>query len=80
MDSFQCEIIIVGTASTVSAAVTEGGYAIYSLKSYDDRDIYDKYDTNDEIESEADSIVDFQAKETHLELTNVRKLFLPRNY
>ena len=51
--------IIVGTASTVSAAVTEGGYAIYSLKSYDDRDIYDKYDTNDEIESEADSIVDF---------------------
>ena len=32
---------------------------IYQVKSYDGTDIYDKYDTNDEIETEADLIVDF---------------------
>ena len=33
--------------------------AIFSIKSYDQRDIYDKYDQNDEIEEEADLILDF---------------------
>ena len=32
---------------------------IYQIKSYDGSDIYDEYDTNDEIEAEADLIVDF---------------------
>ncbi len=32
---------------------------IYQIKAYDGTDIYDKYDTNDEIEAEADLIVDF---------------------
>ena len=32
---------------------------IYQIKSYDGSDIYDEYDTNDEIETEADLIVDF---------------------
>ena len=31
----------------------------YSVKLYDDRDIYDTYDSNDEFEEEADKIVDF---------------------
>ena len=31
----------------------------YSVKVYDDRDIYDKYDTNDEFEEAADDIIDF---------------------
>jgi len=51
--------IIVGTSSTVSAATTSNGYAIYTVKSYDHRDIYDKYDQNDEIEEEADTFLDF---------------------
>ncbi len=32
---------------------------VYQIKSYDGSDIYDEYDTNDEIETEADLIVDF---------------------
>jgi hypothetical protein len=49
----------VGTSSTVSAATTSNGYAVYTVKSYDGRDIYDKYDQNDEIEEEADTFLDF---------------------
>jgi hypothetical protein len=51
--------IIVGTSSTISAAATSNGYAIYTVKSYDNRDIYDKYEQNDEIEEEADTFLDF---------------------
>jgi hypothetical protein len=51
--------IIVGTSSTISAASTSNGYAIYTVKSYDNRDIYDKYEQNDEIEEEADTFLDF---------------------
>jgi len=51
--------IIVGTSSTISAASTSNGYAIYTVKSYDHRDIYDKYEQNDEIEEEADTFLDF---------------------
>lgn len=51
--------IVIGTASTVSAASTSDGYAIYTVKSYDHRDIYDKYEQNDEIEDEADTFIDF---------------------
>ena len=55
----------VGIGTTVNA-FTPGelivGYAssaTYSVGTYDNRDIYDKYDTNDEFEAEADLIVDF---------------------
>ena len=41
--------VIVGSSSS----------ARYSVKSYDSRDIYDKYSQNDEIEEEADFILDF---------------------
>jgi hypothetical protein len=41
--------IIVGTSSS----------ARYSVKTYDKMDLYDKYSQNDEIEEEADSIIDF---------------------
>jgi hypothetical protein len=51
--------IVIGTASTVSAASTSDGYALYTVKSYDHRDIYDKYEQNDEIEEEADTFIDF---------------------
>ena len=51
--------IIVGTSSTISAATTSNGYASYAVKSYDHRDIYDKYEQNDEIEEEADTFIDF---------------------
>ncbi len=51
--------IVVGTSSTISAASTSNGYAIYTVKSYDNRDIYDKYEQNDEIEEEADTFLDF---------------------
>ena len=43
-----CELV-VGTASS----------ATYSIDTYDKRDIYDKYSQNDEIEEEADLILDF---------------------
>jgi len=33
--------------------------AIYSLKYYEGMDLYDKYSENDEIETEADLILDF---------------------
>jgi len=51
--------IVVGTSSTISAASKSNGYAIYTVKSYDHRDIYDKYEQNDEIEEEADTFLDF---------------------
>jgi len=51
--------VVIGTASTVSAASTSDGYALYTVKSYDHRDIYDKYEQNDEIEEEADTFIDF---------------------
>ena len=37
---------------------TESG-ALYSVQSYERMDLYDKYSQNDEIEEEADLIVDF---------------------
>ena len=46
--------VLIGTGSTIA-----GQYASYTVKSYDGTDIYDKYDSNDEIESEADSFLDF---------------------
>ena len=45
---------IIGTGSTIA-----GEYAAYTLGSHDNRDIYDEYDSNDEFESEADSMIDF---------------------
>jgi len=45
---------VVGTSSTVS-----GEYAQYVVDTYDNRDIYDPYDSNDEFELEADEILDF---------------------
>jgi hypothetical protein len=51
--------IVIGTSSTISAASTSNGYALYTVKSYDHRDIYDKYEQNDEIEEEADTFIDF---------------------
>ena len=47
--TFYPDEIIVGTSSS----------ARYSVKSYDDMDLYDKYSQNDEIEEEADLILDF---------------------
>ena len=32
---------------------------IYQIKTYDGSDIYDEYDSNDEIEAEADLLLDF---------------------
>ena len=45
---------IIGTGSTIA-----GEYAAYTLGSHDNRDIYDEYDSNDEFETEADSMIDF---------------------
>jgi len=36
--------------------------AVYSLKKYNDFDVYDKYSENDEIETEALSILDFSER------------------
>jgi hypothetical protein len=47
--TFLPDEIIIGTASS----------ARYSVKSYDEMDVYDKYSQNDEIEEEADLILDF---------------------
>jgi len=65
---FQPDEIIVGSGATVSAAVTAGGYPIYSVREYitgpeqkQDSDKYtlDSYAQNNEIEEEADLILDF---------------------
>ena len=45
------------TGATVSFGTTV--FTNYSLKNYDERDIYSAYDTNDEIEDYADDILDF---------------------
>ena len=51
----------INTGSNTGVAFTFGHIknTIYQIKSYDGSDIYDEYDTNDEIETEADLIVDF---------------------
>ena len=48
------------------------------VKSYDDDSSGDEYDINDNIETEADSIIDF-TDIIHLENIDVRNLFLSRN-
>jgi hypothetical protein len=47
--TFYPDEIIIGTASS----------AIYSVKSYEQMNLYDKYSQNNEIEKEADKIIDF---------------------
>ena len=51
----------INTSWNTGVAFTFGNIknTIYQIKSYDGSDIYDEYDTNDEIETEADLIVDF---------------------
>ena len=51
----------INTGWNTGVAFTFGSIknTIYQIKSYDGSDIYDEYDTNDEIEAEADLIVDF---------------------
>ena len=51
----------INTGWNTGIAFTFGSIenTIYQIKSYDGSDIYDEYDTNDEIEAEADLIVDF---------------------
>ena len=51
----------INTGSRTGVAFTFGTIknTVYQVRSYDGSDIYDEYDTNDEIETEADLIVDF---------------------
>ena len=51
----------INTGWRTGVALTFGTIknTVYQIKSYDGSDIYDEYDTNDEIETEADLIVDF---------------------
>ena len=51
----------INTSWNTGVAFTFGNIknTVYLIKSYDGSDIYDEYDTNDEIETEADLIVDF---------------------
>ena len=51
----------INTSWNTGVAFTFGHIknTIYQIKTYDGSDIYDEYDTNDEIETEADLIVDF---------------------
>jgi len=51
--------IIDGTFSSGEVLVGLGSSAIYSVSQFDNRDLYDKYSQNDEIEEEADLILDF---------------------
>lgn len=51
--------IIDGTFSPGEVLIGVGSSATYSVNQYDDRDLYDKYSQNDEIEEEADLILDF---------------------
>jgi len=51
--------IIDGTFSAGEVLIGVGSSATYSVNQYDDRDLYDKYSQNDEIEEEADFILDF---------------------
>ena len=51
----------INTSWNTGVAFTFGNIknTIYQIKSYDGSDIYDEYDTNDEIEAEADLLLDF---------------------
>ena len=51
----------INTSWNTGVAFTFGHIknTIYQIKSYDGSDIYDEYDTNDEIEAEADLLLDF---------------------
>ena len=64
-DDGTLKISFVGSASTQpyfypgETVIGQESGAIFSVKSYDQDDIYDKYSQNDEIEEEADLILDF---------------------
>jgi len=45
---------VIGTSSTIT-----GEFAQYVVDEWDNRDIYDEFDSNDEFESEADELLDF---------------------
>ena len=45
---------VIGTSSTIT-----GEFAQYVVDEWDNRDIYDEFDSNDEFETEADSLLDF---------------------
>ena len=47
------------SASSVQLGFGHSVFSNYSLKTYDERDTYSAYDSNDEIESEADDLLDF---------------------
>ena len=51
--------MVKGLFAAGEVLVGSSSSAVYSIKSYDRRDIYDKYSQNDEIEEAADLIVDF---------------------
>ena len=51
--------MVKGLFAAGEVLVGSSSSAVYSIKSYDKRDIYDKYSQNDEIEEAADLIVDF---------------------
>jgi hypothetical protein len=51
--------IISGSFISGESIVGTSSSARYTLKNYDSNDVYDKYSQNDEIEEEADLIVDF---------------------
>ena len=65
VDTKILKVTNVGIGTTISAfypgekIVGTASSANYSVDTYDGRDIYDKYDTNDEIETEADLLLDF---------------------
>ena len=51
----------INTSWNTGVAFTFGNVknTVYQIKTYDGTDIYDEYDTNDEIEAEADLLLDF---------------------
>ena len=65
VDTKILKVTNVGIGTTISAfypgekIVGTASSANYSVDTYDGRDIYDNYDTNDEIETEADLLLDF---------------------
>ena len=65
VDTKILKVTNVGIGTTISAfypgekIVGTASSANYSVDTYDGRDIYDNYDTNDEIEAEADLLLDF---------------------
>ena len=64
-DDGTLKVSFVGASSTQpyfypgETIIGEESGAIYSVNSYNQDDIYDKYSQNDEIEEEADLILDF---------------------